>query len=161
MKWFGRKKEEEGNADEPVMKPTFVPMSHILRSVVYDAGFSDPEKVIDTMGLQRVSDEVAEMEQSASERRLDAIEPLGPFLAVTSMFLAKATVAYSTNDMEEMPDEVKDALNEQFQRLALGASVVAVASLLDLGLIKLNGEAIGVGPGALGDLNPEDIWGPK
>lgn len=156
--WFRKPGEEpQPEAAEDGPKPIYVPMSMLMRSVVYDAGFEEPENVMNSLGLPPVSAEVAEMEQAASDRRLDAIEPLAPFLAVSSHMLAKATVEYSMSQTlsEDMPDEMKDALRDQFQRLALGAAVCTISSLVDLGMVKLNGIALGVGqqPADLGDID--------
>lgn len=162
--WFKKPQPEpepEPEEQEPAMTPVFVPMSQLLRAVVYDAGFNEPEAVIKALGLQGISAEVEEMEVAASERRLEAIEPLAPFLGVMSGLLARATIAYSVSAIEdELSEEVQDALGQQFQRIALGSSVAALASLIDLGLLKINGAAIGMGPSPA-DLGPEffEKWG--
>lgn len=154
MSWFRKKKEESEWIDIPQsegdgMTPVFIPVSQLLRSVVYDAGFANPEDVIVGLGMQRISPDVAEMEQDASDARIDAVEPLAPFLQLAAALLAKATVAYSTSTLdEELTDEMVASLADQFQRIALGSSVSAIASLLDSGLIRLNGEAVGLGPDA-------------
>jgi hypothetical protein len=162
VSWWNKKREEDDSFDNESDGPTpvYVPMSMIVRSVIYDAGFSDPEAVVASLGLQSVSDEVAEMEQDASERRLDAIEPLAPLLGVISAMLAKATVAYSISEMteDEVSPEMQENLTNQFQRLALGSAICAVSTLIEIGLVKMNGEAIGIGP-APTDMNPEDLFG--
>ena len=162
--WFKRPAPPAAaETQDDLGEPVFVPMAQLLRAVIYDAGFAEPEKVIAALGVQGLSSEVEEMEVAASESRLDAIEPLAPFLGIAAALLAKATVAYSTSELEEdLPQEVKEALGEQFQRLALGSSVSTIASLVDIGLIKINGAAIGMGPQA--DMLPPDFldkWGGK
>jgi hypothetical protein len=74
--------------------------------------------------------------------------------------LAKATVTYSTSEMEdnEISEELQSHLTDQFQRLALGSAVCAVSIMLDIGLIQLNGEAVGIGPNAA-TMNPDDLFG--
>jgi hypothetical protein len=74
--------------------------------------------------------------------------------------LAKATVAYSISEMteDEVSPEMQENLTNQFQRLALGSAICAVSTLIEIGLVKMNGEAIGIGP-APTDMNPEDLFG--
>ena len=162
MSWWNKKRgdDEPFNEDLPGMTPVYVPMSMIVRSVIYDAGFSNPEAVVASLGLQTVSDDVAEMEQDASDRRLDAIEPLAPLLGVISAMLAKATVAYSVSELneDEVTEEMQKHLTDQFQRLALGSAICAVSTLIEIGLVKMNGEALGIGPNPT-DMNPEDLFG--
>lgn len=163
MSWFKRNREEPDpldNEDELKYAPVYVPMSMIVRSVIYDAGFENPEAVVASLGLQTVSDEVAEMEEEASERRLDAIEPLAPLLGIISAMLAKATVAYSTSALseEQVSEEMQEQLTSQFQRLALGSAICALSTMVEIGLVKLNGEALGIGPQTM-DMDPNDLFG--
>jgi hypothetical protein len=168
--WFKKPEPEQPESGEPSLEdflnggtPIVVPMSQLLRNVIYDAGFAHPEAVIHALGLQGISPDVEEMEQAASEERLASIEPLGPFLSVMSSLLAQATVAYSTSEMDEdMSEELREALSQQFQRLALGSSVSTIASLVDLGLLHVGGAAIGMGS-SMSELPTEflDRWGGK
>jgi hypothetical protein len=119
-------------------------MTHVLRSIVYDAGFENPEQVISALNLHPVSAEVSEMERRDSGRRLTALDPLAPFIGISSALLAKATVAYTAQEME-MSEEIREALTDQFQRLALGSILSTLASLNDIGLIHIAGIAVGVG----------------
>ena len=118
---------------------TQVPLSVLMRQIVYDAMLSPTEGIAEMMGLPPISDEVADMEQEAHETRLSNIAGLLPFIDAHAEILAKvATAAYTLdNDLpEEVPAGGLEMLNELFKMVALASSVSCVSTLKNIGLIE-------------------------
>lgn len=118
---------------------TQVPLSVLMRQIVYDAMLSPTEGIAEMMGLPPISDEVADMEQEAHETRLGNIAGLLPFIDAHAEILAKvATAAYTLdNDLpEEVPAGGLEMLNELFKMVALASSVSCVSTLKNIGLIE-------------------------
>jgi hypothetical protein len=131
MRFWKRKKD--------AVSVTQVPLSVLMRQIVYDAMLSPTEGIAEMMGLPPISDEVADMEQEAHETRLSNIAGLLPFIDAHAEILAKvATAAYTLdNDLpEEVPAGGLDMLNELFKMVALASSVSCVSTLKNIGLIE-------------------------
>jgi hypothetical protein len=117
---------------------TQVPLSVLMRQIVYDAMLTPTEGIAEMMGLPPISDEVADMEQEAHETRLGKIAGLLPFIDAHAEILAKiATAAYTLDhDFDErIPEEGLDQLSELFKMVALASSVSCVSTLNNIGLI--------------------------
>jgi hypothetical protein len=118
---------------------TQVPLSVLMREIVYDAMLTPTEGIADLMGLPPISDEVAEMEEQASHDRLSNISELLPFIDAHADIVAKiATSAYildEEND-ESMGKEQIDQLHHLFKMVSLSAAVSCVSTLANIGLIE-------------------------
>lgn len=113
----------------------------LTRKVIYDSGCKYPEDVAELMGLSRVSEDVAEMEEYASEARVDRLSPIFSIIESHCSIVAQVNAfAYlrSTHlEDDEMPDEeVVFALIQMFKTVSYSATVSCLASLLDLNLFK-------------------------
>jgi hypothetical protein len=131
MRFWKRKKN--------VVNVTQVPLSVLMRQIVYDAMLSPTEGIAEMMGLPPISDEVADMEQEAHETRLSNIAGLLPFIDAHAEILAKiATAAYTLDN--ELPEEIPvnglEVLNDLFKMVALASSVSCVSTLKNIGLIE-------------------------
>lgn len=131
MRFFKRKAK--------TFSTTQVPLSVLMREIVYDAMLTPTEGIADLMGLPPISDEVAEMEEQASHDRLSNISKLLPFIDAHADIVAKiATSAYildEEND-EDMGKEQIDQLNYLFKMVSLSAAVSCVSTLVNIGLIE-------------------------
>jgi len=131
MRFFRRKAK--------TFSTTQVPLSVLMREIVYDAMLTPTEGIADLMGLPPISDEVAEMEEQASHDRLSNISELLPFIDAHADIVAKiATSAYildEEND-ESMSKEQIDQLNHLFKMVSLSAAVSCVSTLANIGLIE-------------------------
>jgi len=115
-----------------------VSLPTLIRQSVYDAMLEPAEEIAVAMGLPPISDEVAEMEERASQRRLERIAQLLPFLESHSEIAAKIAVhAYLLQDNKklEIDEEEKDNLLGLFRIVALSASISSLSSLVDLELL--------------------------
>jgi len=131
MRFFRRKAK--------TFSTTQVPLSVLMREIVYDAMLTPTEGIADLMGLPPISDEVAEMEEQASHDRLSNISELLPFIDAHADIVAKiATSAYildEEND-ESMGKEQIDQLHHLFKMVSLSAAVSCVSTLANIGLIE-------------------------
>jgi hypothetical protein len=132
---FFRKKHGP-NIDITTLSP-----SAQIRKIIYDTGCKDPEKVALLMGLTNLSNDVAEMEIDASERRINRILPIFPVVESHAMVSAQVSaMSYfnsAVDDGEEMPEEeLVIALTQMFKFVSFSAAVSCLAALFDLGLIK-------------------------
>lgn len=132
MRFFKRRKKKEVMVDQ-------VPLSVLIRQVIYDSMLMPPEGIADLMGLPPISEEVSEMEERASQARLQRLGTLLPFIDAHADISARvATSAYVLDDEDdnEMLDEVTiDKLTELFRLVALASSVSCVSTLFSLGLV--------------------------
>ena len=118
---------------------TQVPLSVLMRQIVYDAMLTPTEEIAEMMGLPPISDEVAQMEEEAHQDRLSSIAALLPFIDAHADILAQvATSAYllDADKDEEVPLEGLDHLNQLFRMVALASSVSCVSTLSNIGLIE-------------------------
>lgn len=127
-------------------KETFIKVHAIspgalTRKVIYDSGCRYPEDVAELMGLSRVSDDVAEMEEYASEARIDRLSPVLSIIESHCNIVAQVNAfsyLHSTQlEEDEVPDQdVLFALIQMFKTVSYSATVSCLASVLDLNLFK-------------------------
>jgi hypothetical protein len=131
---FWRKKEKH--------MVTQVPLSVLMRQIVYDAMLTPTEGIAEMMGLPKISDEVADMEQQAHEDRLSDIAVLLPFIDAHADIVARvATSAYVLDDEQEAyPEEALEQLTRLFRMVSLASAVSCVSTLNNIGLIHSNVE---------------------
>ena len=115
----------------------------MIRQVIYDSMLMPPEDIARAMGLPPISDEVADMEEEASQQRLEMFDPLIPFIDSHADIAARiATAAYMLEDEEsgEMAEKlgIEDAENmtKLFRLVALSSTLSCVSTLFSLGLIE-------------------------
>jgi hypothetical protein len=131
MRFFKRKKK--------IVSVTQVPLTVLMREIIYDAMLTPVEGIAEAMGLPPISDEVAEMEAQASEERLSNIAVLLPFIDAHADIAARiATSAYLLDEenSEEIASEQLEQLTHLFRMVALASAVSCVSTLTNIGLIE-------------------------
>jgi hypothetical protein len=131
MRFWKRKKRK--------ITVTQVPLSVLMRQIVYDAMLTPTEGIAEMMGLPPISDDVAEMEEEAHQDRLSNIAALLPFIDAHADILAQVATAAYMLDAEkegEFPDDGLEQLNQLFRMVALASSVSCVSTLSNIGLIE-------------------------
>jgi hypothetical protein len=134
MSFFNRKKKK-------IITVQTVSASSLMRKLIYDGGCRYPEDIAELVGLNRVSDDVAEMEIEASDLRLDRLIPIMPIIeshAVMSAQISAMSYIHTTMSLdEELPDqEVFESLVNLFRAVSLSASISCLSSMLDLDVIS-------------------------
>ena len=131
---FRRKKKDRISVET-------VPLPVLIRQVIYDSMLMPTEGIANALGLPPISDEVADMEEQASEERLERFASLIPFIDSHADMISKiATSAYL---LEESDEEAKIKVNEVadltklFRLVALSSSLSCVSTLFNLGLVEM------------------------
>jgi hypothetical protein len=137
MGLFSRKKKRR------ITKLIEIRMPILIRQMIYDSIFDDPEHIAEAMGLPPISQEVSEMEEQASVDRLAQFAALVPFLESHADIAARiATAAYRIESIEDtalenfMDEEHLDMILSLFRIVSLSSSVSSIATLMDLGLLE-------------------------
>ena len=121
-----------------------LPLPVLIRQVIYDTMLMPAEEIAYAMGLPPISDDVAEMEERESQKRLEKFATLLHFIDSHADITAKiAASAYMIEDEEEDYNELGklgiediEQLTKLFRLVALSSSVSCVSTLFNLGLIK-------------------------
>lgn len=136
MFWKKKPKAKRIRMDHPTLPV-------LIRQVIYDTMLMPAEKIAYAMGLPPISDDVAEMEERESQKRLERFATLLPFIDSHADITAKiAASAYMIEDEEDYDELEKlgvedvQQLTKLFRLVALSSSVSCVSTLLNLGLIK-------------------------
>jgi len=135
MSFFKKKKSNNK------LKITQLSPKSQMRKIIYDSGCKHPEQVAILMGLGTVSDDVAEMELEASERRVHRLDPILPLIETSALVAAQvsamAFIQGEVEDGEEPPgEEVVVALTQMFKIVSIASAVSCMSTLIDLGLIE-------------------------
>jgi hypothetical protein len=118
-----------------------IPLPILIRQVIYDSMLEPAEGIAEAMGLPPISQEVSEMEERASQERLEHFAPLLPFIESHSDIASKiATSAYVLEDDEgeltsDMLPEELEGLTRTFRLVALSASISCISTLFNLGML--------------------------
>ena len=121
-----------------------LPLPVLIRQVIYDTMLMPAEEIANIMGLPPISDDVAEMEERESQKRLERFAKLIPFIDSHADIAARiAASAYMIEDDEEDYGELEklgiedlEQLTRLFRLVALSSSISCVSTLFNLGLIK-------------------------
>lgn len=139
---FFRKREKEPDFKGEIVEEA-VPMSTLIRWYCYDLGIDDVNSLAKQFGLFPVSEEGEEFEYEASDKRMDNIYPLLPFLDMMAKINAKAVHTIQFEDLgpeekaniEGLDTEVMEIIYSQISFAALTA---AFSAALELGLVSRN-----------------------
>jgi hypothetical protein len=136
---FWRKKEKPKRS-----QLKHIPLPILIRQAIYDSMLEPAEAIADAMGLPPISDEVSEMEERASQERLESFASLLPFIDshsdIAARIAASAYVLEDDEDEDELnafnisPSDV-DKLTSLFKLVALSSSLSCISTLFSLGLI--------------------------
>jgi hypothetical protein len=137
MFWKKKPKTKRIRIDHPTLPV-------LIRQVIYDTMLMPAEEIANIMGLPPISDDVAEMEERESQKRLEKFATLIPFIDSHADIAARiAASAYMIEDEDEEYEELGklgiediEQLTRLFRLVALSSSVSCVSTLLNLGLIK-------------------------
>lgn len=121
-----------------------LPLPVLIRQVIYDTMLMPAEEIAYAMGLPPISEDVAEMEERESQKRLEKFAELIPFIDSHADIAAKiAASAYMIEDEEEGYGELEklgvedlEQLTRLFRLVALSSSISCVSTLISLELIK-------------------------
>jgi hypothetical protein len=134
--WWNRKKKHDSRR----VQIKHIPLPILIRQAIYDSMLEPAEDIAEVLGLPPISDEVAEMEENASQERLEKFSSLIPFIDAHSDIASRiATASYVLSDdgtKEDVPDQELGRLSSMFKLVALSASLSCISSLISLELIE-------------------------
>ena len=121
-----------------------LPLPVLIRQVIYDTMLMPAEEIAYAMGLPPISDDVAEMEERESQKRLEKFSSLIHFIDSHATIAAKiADSAYMIEDeedensgLENLGIEDVEHLTKLFRLVSLSSSISCISTLFNLGLIK-------------------------
>ena len=120
-----------------------IPISTIMRWYLYDVALGEPINLAKLLGLPPISEEGDEYETSDSERRLDQIEYIMPFLDMVSGIGADVITAIQTEEIKKsndpaMAEEIareEGQMKAMYKVVGLSALLGAFATAMEIGLI--------------------------
>jgi hypothetical protein len=136
VSWFKKKKDYELTLDELTTE-----VMTRIRGLYLDAQFKDAFALSVLSGTSMVSDEVAEMEQAASDRRLRRVEHLTPLIVAQTFAIAKSNMELEktniSGDINQVPDEVWTRMVTHNHQMMLGAVLGSISQMVDLQLLSV------------------------
>jgi hypothetical protein len=107
-----------------------VPMSTILRWYLYDTGIENPNEIAELVGLTPVSDEGDAKEREDSNKRIEDIMHLMPFIeAVAHISSDVISSIHIKNYIKSNPDEI-DSIDEDIESIGLVYKAVAMSNIV-------------------------------
>ena len=140
---FKRKKKS------PRVEVKHIPLPILIRQIIYDTMLEPSEGIAEVLGLPPISDEVAAMEEDASQERLARFAQLLPFIDSHSGMVSRITAAaYMLGDSEDelsalgIEDGSLENLSSLFRLVALSSSISCISALFNLELLESKAETI-------------------
>lgn len=135
--FFNKKKKHR---QDKISKLNTLTLPVLIRQIIYDSMLMPAEDIAREMGLPPVSDEVAEMEEEASQDRISRFSRLIPFIDSHADIMARiATAAYLLDEQEDdsiIDTSDTDAMTRMFRLVALSATISCMSTLFSLELIE-------------------------
>lgn len=112
-----------------------------LRGFLIDSQVQNGYEMSLLLGCTPLSEELLDMENEESDKRLDKIAHLIPLLFAQSHALAEGTVEYqklnNKEDLFEVSEEDHNKYRKMLEQITMSALVGAVSQLVDMGLLKI------------------------
>jgi hypothetical protein len=120
-----------------------ISMPTLIREAIFDSIFDDVAALSASMGLPPISDEVADMEEQASQKRLERFSNLLPLIEAHADIAARiAASAYELEMLGEHPESKplieEDLIHiiELFKIVSLSSSISVISTLINLDLLE-------------------------
>lgn len=136
MSWFKKKKKFEFDSDRFAAE-----VMYRVRGLFLDSQLQDAFSLSVIAGTTAVSDEVADMEQQDSDKRVQKIEHLIPLILTQTYSISKAMAELEkTKAMGkdvDVPDEFWELYQSRNQDITIAAVVGCIAQMVDIGLLTV------------------------
>jgi hypothetical protein len=149
IKWFKKK----FNEDKYEIVTSDVPMSTICRWYLYDTDITDnTNDLAEMIGLSPISEEGESKELQDSEKRIQHMSPLFPYLEAISDISSDALSALHIKELiKSLPEDEKEKVGPELEQMGTVYKAVALSTLigafsiaLDLGIISHNTVSAGL-----------------
>ena len=132
------KKKKKKQITDPV---SLSEVSTRLRGFLIDSQIQNAHELALILGCSPLSDEVREMEDDESDKRVERISHLVPLLFAQAHALAESSVEYQkaniSKDISELPSETWWESRKILEQIAMSALLGSVSQLVDMGFLKL------------------------
>lgn len=132
------KKKKKNKADK-VREVSVQDIASRIRAFILDSQIENPHELAVILGCSHISEEVAEMEEDASDERIERIEYLSPFILFFAKTLAEGLVESQRTEVppEEVPNDVWINTKRLIEHTATSALLGTITQMVDLGLLKI------------------------
>ena len=131
---FGKKK----NRPTPL---TMADMSTRTRGFILDSQIQNAHEISALLGCSLISDEVAEMEEQESDKRVERLGYLIPLLYAYAKTLADGTTTYQKENLPEelagLSSEIWVQSRKMMEEFAFNVLVGAVSQIIDMQLLEI------------------------
>lgn len=143
MKWFRKKRKDKQSINFTLSESNIIPLTTLARWYLYDTDLEEPNKVAPRLGLSMVSEEGNEKELQDSDKRIDKIVVLYPFIGAIADINAKAVAATQIMHMEEANAgmDISDSeaiISELYRVIGHAAITSAFSTAVELGIVRLS-----------------------
>lgn len=132
------KKKKKNKMTDPV---SLSEVTARLRGFLIDSQIQNAHDLAVILGCSPLSDELKEMEEDESDKRVDRISHLVPLLFAQAHALAESSIEYQksnlTKEIENLPNETWWESRKVLEQVAMSALLGSVSQLVDMGLLKL------------------------
>ena len=130
---------------ETTSKPVtgLVPMSFLLRWYCYDLSVPNVAEITKELGLTPISDDAEEMERLESEKRLERVMPIMPFIEamahINAVVVSEAQMASLKEKLglpEDDMDKILEPARQIFMHVSLAALIAGFSAAMEIGIVK-------------------------
>jgi hypothetical protein len=115
-------------------------ISSRMRGFIYDSQMAEAHAMSVLLGCAALSDDVSDMEDEASQERVQRVGFLLPLMYAHAHSLAEAATEYQRTTMagaKEIPDEVWQFSRRMVEQVAFSTVIGSVSQLVDMGLLEV------------------------
>ena len=131
-----------------------VPLTTVMRWYIYDTGLGNENEVASLLGLNPVSEEGDKKERQDSNMRLEAMEPMLPFIDFLATVAGDAIANFQSQEMQKagmIIDEKElasdmETMRSVYRALAISSLVGGFSIANYLGIVSINAESSDIIP---------------
>jgi hypothetical protein len=133
-----KKKKKNKKVTDPV---SLSEVTSRLRGFLIDSQIQNAHELAVILGCSPLSEELREMEEDESDKRVDRISHLVPLLFAQAHALAESSIEYQksniTKDIDGLSSETWWESRKILEQVAMSALLGSVSQLVDMGFLKL------------------------
>jgi hypothetical protein len=133
-----KKKKKNKKVNDPV---SLSEVTSRLRGFLIDSQIQNSHELAVILGCSPLSEELREMEEDESDKRVDRISHLVPLLFAQAHALAESSIEYQKSNINKEIDGLTSETwwesRKILEQVAMSALLGSVSQLVDMGLLKL------------------------
>ena len=112
-----------------------------IRGYILDSQINDPHEISVLLGCSNISEELKEMEEKESDKRVDRIAYLVPIIHSHAHLIAEGSIAFQQQSPaikeHDIPAELWEKSQEMMEHVSMSALMGSISQLVDMGLLKV------------------------